>query len=140
MKHFFITTSILLSVSVLLLSARKEDCKDVNCKTDFIREGVVLLNADGDFIELDEAYTLDRSKNRMIKFKDFKFGDSYIVLDDSYKEKLKDHTMQFQFIGVRNGKKIFNEPYVFTADCCHIQKLSGKDTIIIDETLIRRRR
>ena len=140
MKRFFITAGVLLSASILLLSARKEDCKGVDCKTDFIREGVVVLNGDGDFIELDEVYTLNRNKNQIIRFKDFKFGDTYVVIDDSYQSKLKNHTMQVQFVGIRNGKRIFNEPYTLTADCCHIQKLSGKDTIVIDESLIRRRR
>jgi hypothetical protein len=140
MRQFFITTGVLLSASLILLSARKEDCKGVDCKTDFIREGVVVLNTDGDLIELDDAYTFNRRKNQIIRFKDFKFGDTYIVLDDSYQDKLKNRTMQVQFIGMKNGKRVFNEPYVFTADCCHIQKLSGKDTIVIDEGRIRRRR
>jgi hypothetical protein len=139
MKGFMFTTAVLLSAATVFLSLRKDDCKGVVCNTAFVREGVVVLNIDGDPIELDDAFTFNRAKNQTIRFKDFKFGDLYIVIDDSYQKTLKDETVKVQFIGVKNGKKIFNEPYTLTADCCHIKKLSGKDTIIVDETRVKRR-
>jgi hypothetical protein len=138
MKTHIFTVGALLASLPLLLSLTNRDCKGVTCKTEFVREGVVVLDADGEYFDLDDAYTYNRTTNAKIRFKDFKFGDMYVLMDDSYHEKLQDKTTRYQFIGVRNGRVVINEPYVFSGDCCHIKKESGKDTIVVDTRRIRR--
>ena len=54
---------------------------------------------------------------------------TYIVLDDSYRDKLQNDKDKFRLVGIKEGKKVVDELFVIGADCCHIQKIEGKEDI-----------
>jgi hypothetical protein len=57
--------------------------------------------------------------------------DSYTVLDDSYLKQLMDNADSFRFTGTKNGKEVVNEVFVIGADCCHINKVSGNESVTV---------
>ncbi len=38
---------------------------------------------------------------------------------------------EFRFVGKKGGKTVVEEPYVLTADCCHVAKKSGAGETVI---------
>ena len=117
-------------------SCKKKDannCQDVMCTAMFAMINTKVTDASGHVVKLDEAYT-QRVSNKDIYRADqsmMAFDRSYIVLDDNYLPKLQNQTDSFYFIGIKNGVKVVNEPFVFGGDCCHVSKQSGKTTIVI---------
>ncbi len=109
------------------------NCADVMCTAMFTMINTKVTDANGRYVKLDEVYT-QRASNKDIYRPDqamMAFDSTYIVLDDSYLTKLQNQTDSFYFIGIKNGVKVVNEPFVLGADCCHVSKQSGKATIVI---------
>jgi hypothetical protein len=80
-------------------------------------------------VVVDEVYTTRKSTGEKISYPQDHSSGYYIVLDDSYQQKLKKDKDIFTFTGRRGGNIIFEETYEIKADACHISKISGKDTI-----------
>jgi hypothetical protein len=80
---------------------------------------------------LDEAYTIRKRNGEKIVLSQNMGDGHYAVLDDSYKTNLENTKDEFRFVGVKGGKIVVDESYQISADCCHVQKESGRDTIVI---------
>lgn len=125
------------ALALLLLAAscqttKKAACApDVMCTMIFKSVTVHVLDGSGRPMLLDDAYTINVNTGETIKLEGTSTAGYYTVLDDSYQKKLQNKTAQFQFIGKKNGVRIVEETYRISADCCHIDKQSGKDEIIV---------
>lgn len=51
------------------------------------------------------------------------FNDGTIAFTDLCGE-------EFDFAGYKGGSEVVREPYVFSHDCCHMKKISGKTELI----------
>lgn len=78
---------------------------------------------------LDSAFTT-RANGEKITYQ-YQGGGYYTVLDDTYHAKLKNNRDNFTFHGYRGGVKVVQEPFVISADNCHIRKVSGKDSVVV---------
>lgn len=92
---------------------------------------VQVVDQDNQPVTLDEAYTVRKKTGEKIKLEQNMEDGMYSVLDDSYKNKLENSKDQFQFVGVKEGKVVANESFDISADCCHVQKQSGKEIIVV---------
>jgi hypothetical protein len=115
--------------------ATRTSCDGVACTMVFVGVNVQVVDKNNDPVLLDNAYTVRDGTNEKIIF-DIPIGPAgktgnYTVLDDSYQQKLVLSTAGFHFIGIKDGKEVVNEPYTFSADCCHINKKSGKDVVVL---------
>jgi hypothetical protein len=81
-------------------------------------------------VKLD-VYTIRNSTGEKITPDQFLTDGNYIVLDDSYHLKIANKTETFTFIGMKGSTKVFSETYQIKADCCHVSKVSGKDSLIV---------
>jgi hypothetical protein len=94
---------------------------------------VQVVDAAGNPVKLDEAYSIRSGTNEKINStQESGMNNSYVVLDDSYQKKLAQSTSTFRFIGIKNSKQVIDEPFVISADCCHIKKNSGPAKIVIN--------
>ncbi|KAA0992607.1 hypothetical protein [Dyadobacter aurulentus] len=116
----------------LLLVAGSNACepgpgrKDINCTEEFRTVGVKISGE-----PLSDYYTIRLSTSDTIRAKPGIEPSSgwYWILDDSYKELLKNRKEVFRFIGKRGNATVVDEEYLIEADHCHINKVSGKDEI-----------
>ncbi len=110
-------------------SCEKKACsEEVMCTEIFSMVTVQVTDQNGDAVLLDEVYTI-RGNNAETIRPDQQAGGVYVVLDDSYRKKLENQKDDFRFIGMKEGKKVIEEVYSIAADCCHIQKISGNESI-----------
>ena len=104
---------------------QKEDCPPgIMCTEEF---RMITLKVNGN--KLDEAFTVDQKSKKTVKVADDMSGDSYVVLDDTYVKTLLNGRGNFRFIGKINGKTVVDASFVISADCCHITKVSGPETV-----------
>jgi hypothetical protein len=88
-----------------------------------------ITDASGNDVSLDDSYTTRVSTGEVIRLQQSMQNGRYVVLDDSYKSKLQKNSDNFRFTGIRNGQKVVEETFNIAADCCHINKVSGKDEV-----------
>lgn len=126
--------SILL-LAIPLLSARcnkKTDCAEAICTLVFAAVNVTVNDKNGNNIDLQDYYTINIATGDTIRLNSTWPEGAYTVLDDSYVSRMYNKTLQFRFIGIKGNVTVVDEIYTISADCCHISKDAGKDTVVID--------
>lgn len=127
-----------LAVIVLMADCKKKvqsvtsACDGVACTMLFAMVNVTITDSVGGNISFDDVYTLrvDNSDTiRSISSPVFEY--SYTVIDDNYLSKMRNTTHNFRFICRKNGKTVVDEPFTLSADCCHISKVSGKESVVV---------
>lgn len=134
MKHILFCLGLgLLACTTACNTSKKAAACDPNtaCTMMFAAVGTQVVNAAGQPVVFDEVYTQREGSTEKIQLQHNAGSGSYIVLDDSYQKKLANQTANFHFIGMKNGQKVMDEVYRISADCCHIKKESGKETITL---------
>jgi hypothetical protein len=105
---------------------------DIACTMMFSMVNVEVKDQNGNKVILDEHYTIREKDGQRLKFQQNGIdSNSYTVIDDSFISTLKSKTELFRFIGKKNGVEIVNEQYEINGDCCHVNKVNGKGTVII---------
>lgn len=127
MKNLIMSVVLVCSSPVLLsTSCKQQKCPENTICTDlFAMVTVKVTDQSGNTVHFDDVYTTRKSNSETIRIKQSMDG-SLIVLDDGYQSKLKQDKDTFYIVGVKNGQKLLHEPYVISADCCHISKVSGR--------------
>lgn len=106
--------------------------EDVVCTQLFAGINVYVTDANTAPVLFDDFYTINTTTGETIRLEPNRGGmGHYTVLDDSYRKKLQNRTDRFQFVGVKNNQRIVEELYTISADCCHISKVSGRDTVVL---------
>lgn len=127
---------IALAAPLFLLSCDKKadsnDCKKAICTEEYRMINVTIKDAQGNKVLLQKAslanvQTGDTSIIPLSEMSD----SSYVIFSDKELKNMQNKTYNYKFIGMVNNVQVFNEPYTFSADCCHINKVSGKETITI---------
>ena len=108
------------------------ECGDIACTMMFAMITVEVKDINGNPVILDEYYTTRESNGDKITTQS-QMPDSgtYTVLDDNFVSTLKNRSEKFRFIGKKNGAEVINESYTISADCCHVNKDSGKGEITL---------
>ena len=116
--------SVLTAMFCSLLTACDQRTE---CTLEFRYIGVTITGE-----QLTDYYTIWQSNNDNLRFEDIGvFEYFYVVLDDNYQFHLVNKTEAFTFIGLINDQVVVNEEYIISADRCHINKVSGRDEIIL---------
>jgi hypothetical protein len=92
---------------------------------------VQVTESDNAPVQLDEVYTIRKRSGEQINLAQNMATGRYHVLDDSYKDRIANSTEEFRFVGKKSGQVVVDETYLISADCCHVRKEAGKDTVII---------
>lgn len=113
------------------MNGNNNNCEGVACTMLFASITVNITDSSGKAVKLDDAYTINGKTSETIRYEQDPNSMGYTVLDDSYQKHLVNTSSTFQFIGMKDGKQVVNAPFVISADCCHISKVSGETEIII---------
>jgi hypothetical protein len=81
-----------------------------------------------DGADLDDFYTLRLSNKDTIRTAHYEKKE-YPVLTDRYQDALANNKDSFHFVGLIKDSIVLIEPFVFSADDCHINYISGSKTI-----------
>jgi hypothetical protein len=132
---------ITLLAMVLLLSqscgqkpmaVRQASCEGVVCDKRWVSIVVTVRNAEGQPVQLDEAYTLvSKTRERLPQDQQRNNQGHYMLLNDSYRKQLENKVEEFTFVGMKDGAMVVEENYQIGADCCHVKKVSGKDVVVM---------
>jgi hypothetical protein len=133
--------SILLTVGVAALFLQAHSCNhhghnectgDIICTEIFAMVTVNVKDTNGAPVVLDEHYTIREKTGERISLADNGLQDgTYVVVDDNFIGTLKKSYEGFRFVGKKNGVEVVNETYEVEGDCCHVNKRSGKETVVI---------
>lgn len=126
---------IILTAPLFLLSCDKKadsnNCKNAICTEEFRSVQVNVIDNQGNKVKLQDAYLINVQLGDTTPVTLESFDSSYIVFSDNEVKNMQNKTYTYKFIGTLNNVQVLNEPYSFSADCCHINKVSGKETITI---------
>jgi hypothetical protein len=137
MKTVIHSIAAIAITATLFTSCKPEDnagpCDGANCTALFAMIPVTITDSTGGSINFDRvfAYPTDNKKDTIKSFKSDGISNVYIIVDDNYLENMRNSTRTIRFVGMKNGTAIVDEPYTISADCCHIKRESGKETIIV---------
>jgi hypothetical protein len=132
----FVLTLLVFSHLLMSSSCSKThnpegDCAGVACTAMFAMVSVQVTDANGQPVALDDAYTVASKTGEKIKVEQPIGAGQYVVIDDSYRQKLMNRTDDFRFIGMKNGVIVVDQAYRISADCCHVSKVSGPEAVTI---------
>lgn len=130
LKLIFITLSFFVFLSCTKTSSEPECI----CTQEF-RFSTVFI-ADNNLNGIDSLLTESKNKLSGEKYQlyqdDFWGKGNYIVMDDSYTIKFSQVPTQVVFSAKKSGIDIEADYFFNTDECkCHINKVSGPDTIIV---------
>jgi hypothetical protein len=133
MRKFSIAIAVLLSAFLFITTScnRKTNCSGAICTEIFVSVSVLVTNSADEAVMLDEVYTVRDKTGERIDVAQGMGEGYYAVLTDNYRSQIRNSTETFTFIGIKDGQQVVNEKYSISADCCHIDKRSGKDIIIV---------
>jgi hypothetical protein len=126
-----------LAVVVLMADCKKKvqsvtpACDGVACTMLFAMVNITVTDSMCGNITPDDVYTIRVDNLDTIRTSSSPvLENSYIVLDDNYLPKMRNAKYDFRFVCKKNGKTVVDEPFTLNADCCHISKVSGKQSVI----------
>ena len=138
MKKITLILSVVIAAFLLQAhSCHKDDYShvcgaDVVCTEIFKAVMIQVKDNAGNPVKLDDYYTI-RLKNdeRISGPGSTPENGMYVVVDDNFISTLMDKTEGFKFVGVKNGVEVVSEVYQVRGDCCHVNKDTGKDEVVI---------
>jgi hypothetical protein len=137
MKNYFLIPPTVLLVALLCCTSFKcskdspLNCDKVICSDVFAMIGIYISDLSMTPEKL-EVYTIRNSTGEKITLTQNETNIGvYFILDDSYRSKIAGTTETFTFVGTKAGTQIFQQTYQIKADCCHVSKVSGKDSLTI---------
>lgn len=125
---------VVLALPFLAMQCKnKNNCDRAICTEVLMSVSVNVTDKNGNNIDLQDHYTINVANGDTIRNNNGPWPEgAYVVLDDSYVNKMYNSRLQFRFVGIKNNIVVVDEAYTISADCCHINKESGKETIVID--------
>lgn len=132
MKQLISVIAISVFITACNKVTDKNDCKDAICTAMFAAVNVGIRDSNNIQVELTDYYTVNTKNNDTIRPVSTWPDGYYTVLDDNYLQKMYNQGIDFRFIGFRNNAVVVNELFTISADCCHISKVAGKETVTVD--------
>lgn len=136
-----ITKSSLLLMVVGILTACRYDkpgeCpQDIICTMDFRSVGVQVTDTAGAPVVLDSTRTIDLAQGAVVLRSSgpepFPAGGWYTVLTDSHMSFTDTRGRDFRFEGFLGGTLRAQANFRIKHDCCHMDKVSGPEVIVVE--------
>ena len=113
------------------------ECAATICTHDFRGVPVTVLSANGNPVTLDSFVVTDMNNvalpagtsDPVYNFPHSGYEGKYSVINDAWVGGHQGTTMNVRAKGWKGGSQVFDQPYTVGADCCHVYKQSGPDTI-----------
>lgn len=129
---------LLLATTFFTLSCKKpfnggNTCDDVFCTGVFSEIKITVVDNNKKPVLIDEFYTIRTSTNDTIynSYITLNITPYKVVLDDSYLPKFRNQRDVFRYLAFYKHRLVADQHYTISADCCHVTKESGPETIIV---------
>ena len=107
------------------LTGNGDDSDDpILCTEEFRTVGLEITGA-----ELDNFFTIRKETNDTLEIASEPFLSIYPVLDDNFQDELEGKEEEFIFLGFIGEEEVVRESFVIKADKCHIEKVSGPESV-----------
>lgn len=130
MKNIFF---VLIVFAISFSACTKKGCTiDKACTEEFVSI-TVSLNYLSSFPYVDEVRTFKKANNKLVFQKEnLSMNQTALtILSDAEINETSLKAELFILKGYQGGSEVFSEEYELKNDCCHIIKVSGKDSIIL---------
>lgn len=132
---FVATAALFASCSrqALRVSDDAVPCANVMCTMEYRTLTVSLRDSTGGPVVLDSFHTTERSGVRLAPMyyaEEAKDG-RYTVLNDGWAGSHRNTAADLLFLGFKDGREVVRQSFVVQADCCHISKKSGPDSVTV---------
>lgn len=128
----------ILFILLAALSFQSCSTNDNNlvCTEEFVQITVEVADASGDLVEGVEIQITEKENDTVIPCDEYlceEFPDgSYVIMHDGFHGEISETGETFIVEGSKDGLG-FKEEYIFRSGECHIQKVSGPETVTLTE-------
>jgi len=127
---------ILLLLGLIVIAGCHNDKEEeiIVCTCDLRQINIRAVYADGTPVVLDKFETINlETGQEMALGLDAYYEDSgqYPVMDDNYKNVLKNKPLKIKFLGYKNEQVVIEEAFIVSADECHVYMVDGNDSVIL---------
>ena len=119
--------------------AEQQDCTEAICTLNFVTITVSVKDASGEPVSLDSYEVIDNETGENLaadfngdEYQYLKEQGFYPILSDANRIQYQNSTATLTFKGVIDNEEVINETYKVTADCCHVNLISGNTEIILE--------
>lgn len=109
------------------------DCDGVVCTQEFRMIYLDVKNSAGATVTLTSFHTEDMAGNKLPAdlYEYDSWRDAYMVFNDAWVSGHAGTRQQVRFVGYIGSNKVVDEVYTIATDCCHIDKIAGKDKVVL---------
>lgn len=116
------------------------NCETVFCTAEFAEVRLTVQNGSGQAVKLDSFFVTDLSGKLLpmapggiavFGYPSNGTDGVYTVLNDAWRTGHQNTRTKVRAHGIKNSVEVLNEVYEIETDCCHVQKISGKDVVIV---------
>lgn len=135
------TIALLLTIGTLSLTACDKAtngagaCDNVACTAIYVTISVNLQDINKNDVSLSSYYVIRKSTGDTVTIPHTHVGipnsSPYPVFSDYHLDWFKNQSDFFRFVGIMNGQVVVDQEFFISADCCHIKKESGPETVIV---------
>ncbi|WP_405400344.1 hypothetical protein [Maribacter sp. Asnod2-G09] len=119
--------------------AEQQDCSEAICTLNFVTITVSVKDASGEPVSLDSYEIIDNETGKNLaadfngdEYQYLKEQGFYPILSDANRVQYQNSTATLTFKGIIDNKEVINETYEVTADCCHVNLISGNTEIVLE--------
>lgn len=124
-------------LAVILISCIKSKNQEQVCTEIFLSETVLVKDGSNNPVQLDSSYTKIISNSNILRpftgNSDLTPGTYVLVSDAQLNQIPENKNTDVKFIGYKGGQIIVDEPFTVTQDGCHVDLVSGKTNITINQ-------
>ncbi len=107
--------------------------KDLMCTADFRSVSLRIRSTAGAPVVLDSFYTIRQASGEILRTASPGptpiMNGAYPVLSDGGTSRVCGE--DFEFRGFKDGVQVVSEPYRIRFDCCHVERVSGKEEVVL---------
>jgi len=109
------------------------DCSGVFCTQEFRMIFLEVKNSAGATVLLTSFHTEDMAGNILPAdlYEYDSWRDAYMVFNDAWVSGHAGTRKKVRFVGYIGSTKVVDEIYTIATDCCHIDKIAGKDKVVL---------
>lgn len=109
------------------------DCSGVFCTQEFRMIYLEVKDNAGATVTLTSFHTEDMAGNKLPAdlYEYDSWRDAYMVFNDAWVNGHEGTRKKVRFVGYVGSTKVVDEVYTIATDCCHIDKIAGKDKVVL---------
>lgn len=129
----FISMCLYISIGMMACKSSSNSCANTMCTADFRMITVMLKDSVGNDYIPDKVETYyNGTLIHQDSISSVPMQNVYTIIDDNNLQSLQlNINRDVTFKIIKNGLVKKQQGYVVKADCCHVSKVSGLDTIIV---------